>query len=73
MKYEYNKLTLAASNYNRKLSIELPMDSNTHEIFDAFKALMVGLTFNEQSFDNAVTQYFYEQGLDKDGDRYGNS
>ena len=43
------------------------MDSNNTEVFDAFKALMIGLTFSEQSFDNAVTQYFYEQGLDKDG------
>ena len=73
IRYEYNKLTLTASSYNRKLSIELPVDSNNTEVFDAFKALMVGLTFSEQSFDNAVTQYFYEQGLDKDGDRYGNS
>jgi len=73
IRYEYNKLTLTASSYNRKLSIELPSDSNNTEVFDAFKALMVGLTFSEQSFDNAVTQYFYEQGLDKDGDRYGNS
>lgn len=67
IRYEYNKLTLTASSYNRKLTIELPMDSNNTEVFEAFKALMVGLTFSEQSFDNAVTQYFYEHGLDKDG------
>lgn len=78
--YKYDKLTFTASNYNRKLSIELPMDSDAHEVFDTFKALMVGLTFNEKSFDNAVTQYFYEQGLDKTDsviypaeERYGNS
>jgi hypothetical protein len=65
--YKYDKLTLTASSYNRKLSIELPVDSNNTEVFDAFKALMVGLTFSEKSFDNAVTQYFYEQELDKDG------
>lgn len=67
IRYEYDKLTFTASSYNRKLTIELPMDSNNTEVFEAFKALMVGLTFSEQSFDNAVTQYFYEQGLDKDG------
>jgi len=65
--YKYDTLTLIASNYNRKLSIELPMDSNSHEVFEAFKALMVGLTFSEQLFDDAVAQYFYEQELDKDG------
>jgi hypothetical protein len=43
------------------------MDSDSHELFDAFKALMVGLTFCEKTFDVAVTQYFYEHGLDKDG------
>lgn len=67
LQYKYDKLTLTASSYNRKLSIELPVDSDNTEVFDAFKALMVGLTFSEQSFDSAVTQYFYEQGLDKDG------
>lgn len=78
--YKYDKLTLTASNYNRKFSIELPMDSTSHELFDAFKALMVGLTFTEKLFDDAVTQYFYEQGLDKTDsviytaeDRYVNS
>ena len=51
IQYRYDKLTLTASSYNnRKLSIELPMDSNNTEVFDVFKAL---------------TQYFYEQGLDK--------
>jgi hypothetical protein len=72
--YKYDKLTLTASSYNRKLSIELPSDSNNTEVFDAFKALMIGLTFCEQSFNNAVTQYFYEQGLDKKmSEFYGNS
>ena len=66
MQYEYDKLTLTASSYNRKLTIELPMDSNGHEVFEAFKALMVGLTFSEKTFNNVVTQYFYEHGLDKD-------
>jgi hypothetical protein len=67
IQYKYDKLTLTASSYNRKLSIELPVDSNGNEVFDAFKALMIGLTFSEKTFDNVVTQYFYEQGLDKDG------
>jgi hypothetical protein len=67
MHYKYDKLTLTASSYNRKLSIELPVDSDNTEVFDAFKALMVGLTFSEQSFDNAVRQYFYAQGLEEDG------
>jgi hypothetical protein len=71
--YRYDTLTLTASSYNTKISIDLPMDSNGFEVFAAFKALMVGLTFTEKSFDNAVMQYFCEQGLDKDGDCYGNT
>lgn len=66
MQYKYDRLTFTASSYNRKLSIELPMDSDVHEVFDAFKGLMIGMTFGEKTFDSAVTQYFYEHGLDKD-------
>ena len=61
--YEYNKLTLTASNYNTKISIELSMDSDANVVFEAFKTLMVGLTFLPESFDNAVLNYVDEHGL----------
>ena len=66
MKYKYDNLTLTASVYNRKLALELPMDSNADEVFEAFKALMVGMTFSEKTFNDAVVRYFYEQELNND-------
>ena len=66
MKYKYDNLTLTASVYNRKLALELPMDSNADEVFEAFKALMVGMTFSEKTFNDTVVRYFYEQELNND-------
>ena len=65
-KYKFNELTLTASSYNRKISIEIPMDSTSNEVFEAFKPLMVGLTFDEDAFNDAVVNYFYENELNKD-------
>lgn len=65
-KYKYKKLTLTASAYNRKVSVHLPKDCEANTVFEAFKTLMVGLTFSERMFDDAVVNYFYERELDKD-------
>jgi hypothetical protein len=65
-KYKFNELTLTASSYNRKISVEIPMDSTSNEVFEAFKTLMVGLTFHEDAFNDAVVNYFYEHGLAKE-------
>ena len=64
--FKYNDLTLSASSYDRKVSVEIPLDSTSHELFEAFKTLMVGLTYHESSFNDAVVEYFYAHGLDKD-------
>lgn len=63
---QYTELTLTASAYNRKVSVHLPMDSDANTVFEACKTLMVGLTFSESVFDDAVATYFYERELDKD-------
>lgn len=63
---KYTKLTLTASAYNRKVNVELPKDSDANTVFEVFKTLMVGLTFTERAFDDAVVNYFYERELDKD-------
>ena len=63
---KYKELTLTASAYNRQVIVELPKDSDANTVFEAFKTLMVGLTFSENAFDGAVVNYFYEHGLDKD-------
>ena len=61
--YEYTRITLTASSYNTKVSVQLPMDSDANEVFAAFKTLMVGLTFSPQAFDDAVLRYVDEYGL----------
>ena len=63
---KYKELTLMVSAYNRKVSVELPNDCEANTVFEAFKTLMVGLTFTEKAFDDAVVNYFYEHELDKD-------
>ena len=63
---KYKELTLTASAYNRKVSVELPKDCDANTVFEVFKTLMVGLTFTERAFDDAVVNYFYERELDKD-------
>jgi len=63
---KYTELTLTASAYNRKVSVELPKDCDANTVFEAFKTLMVGLTFLPQSFDDAVLNYVDEYGLGKE-------
>jgi hypothetical protein len=63
---KYKELTLTASAYNTKVKVELPKDCDANTVFEAFKTLMVGMTFTEKAFDDAVVNYFYEHGLDKD-------
>ena len=63
--HKYTELTLTASAYNRKVSVELPKDCDADTVFEAFKTLMVGLTFTEKAFDDAVATYFYERELDR--------
>ncbi len=62
---KYKELTLTASAYNRKVNVELPKDSDANTVFEAFKTLMVGLTFSEHMFNDAVATYFYEHELDR--------
>ena len=66
---KYTELTLTASAYNRKVNVELPKDSDANTVFEAFKTLMVGLTFSEHMFNDAVVNYFYEHELDKNVER----
>lgn len=66
MGYKYDVTTLSATSYNRKVSVEIPLDADAFEVLEACKALMVGMTFHPESFDKAIVQYYYEYGLDKD-------
>lgn len=62
---KYNTTTITASAYNRKVSVELP-DCDAFELFDAFRAVMVGLTYSPNAFNDAVVQYVDENNLLED-------
>jgi hypothetical protein len=65
-KPKYDVTTITVTSYDRKVSIEIPLDSDAHEVFDTFKTIMVGMTFHEQTFNDMVAAYFYEHNLGKD-------
>lgn len=53
-KYMYDKLTITAQSYDRKISIEHPSDLDMMELMDMFKAIAIGLTFSEDTWEEAV-------------------
>jgi hypothetical protein len=53
---KYKELTLTASSYNRKLSIEIPCDSEIGELVDAFEALVVGLGYSLDSWKDEIME-----------------
>jgi hypothetical protein len=53
-KYKYDVTTLTASAYDKKISIELPLDANAEEIMDAFATILKGLTFPDGSWDDMI-------------------
>lgn len=53
-KYMYDKLTITAQSYDRKISIEHPSDLDMMELMDMFKAIAMGLTFSESTWEEAV-------------------
>lgn len=63
---KYNTTTLTASAYNRKVSVELPLDCSANELLDAFRAIMIGLTYSPDGFNDAILNYVDEHELLKD-------
>jgi hypothetical protein len=53
-KYTYNLTTLTASAYDKKISIELPLDANAEEIMDAFATILKGLTFPDGAWEDMI-------------------
>ena len=53
-KYKYDVTTLTASSYNRKISIELPLDAGAEELMEAFATLMKGLTFPDGVVEDMI-------------------
>ena len=58
--YKFKELTLTASSYNTKITIEIPSDASSNEYFEAFRTLMIGMGFLPQSFDDVVEAYYME-------------
>jgi len=53
---KYKELTLTATSYNRKTSIEIPCDSELGQLVDAFEALVVGLGYNLDSWKYEIME-----------------
>jgi hypothetical protein len=48
--------TLTATHYGRKVTIEISADSDIHQMFEALRALTLGIGYFETSWDDAVKQ-----------------
>lgn len=55
--YKYKELTLTATNYNTKVSVELPADAELSEVFDAFKTLISGLGYMEGALETIILDH----------------
>jgi hypothetical protein len=53
-KYKYDTTTLTASAYDKRISIELPLDANAEELMDAFATLLKGLTFPDGVWEDMI-------------------
>ena len=53
-KYKYELTTISASAYDKKITIELPLDANMEELMDAFGTLIKGLTFPDGVWEDAI-------------------
>lgn len=51
-----NKIILTAENSYSKQTIELHEDSDIEQMFNSFRALLIGLTFHEIVIDNQILQ-----------------
>ena len=51
-----NKITLTAENSHSKHTIELDEDCSLDDIFNAFKAILIGLTWNNSTIDNHIIE-----------------
>ena len=51
-----NKVILTAENSHSKHTIELSEDCSLDDIFNAFKAILIGLTWNNSTIDNHIKE-----------------
>jgi hypothetical protein len=55
-KYEHNKTVVSAQAYNNKVTVELPIDANLNDLMDAFRTLVIGLTYSPDSWEHVIMQ-----------------
>ena len=51
-----NKIILTAQNSHSKHTIELGEDCSLDELYNAFKAILIGLTWNNSTIDNHIIE-----------------
>jgi len=60
-----DKIIFSVTAYGRKHTIELSGDSDIEQMFTAFRAILVGLTYPEVVIDNHIAQLAEEIMPDK--------
>ena len=58
---KYDVTTLTATSYNRKISIELPLDADAYDLMEAFATLMKGLSFPDGVWEEVIRNLANEQ------------
>jgi hypothetical protein len=51
-----DKIILSAENSYSKHTIELSEDCSLDELYNAFKAILIGLTYNNVTIDNYIVE-----------------
>lgn len=49
-------MKLTAENYNKKISVDLPDDSDLYDVMEAFQTLVLGMTFHPSSWDRVIME-----------------
>ncbi len=67
--YRYKEaLTVTASAYNTKVSIEIPLDSTLNELLEVFKSVAISLGYHEMSWRTAIAQEHDNYRMDEESE-----
>lgn len=62
-KYRYTSTILRAAAWDKKITVSLPLELTTHELFEGVEALFIGLGYSQRSFENALLDFVHERDL----------
>jgi hypothetical protein len=54
MHYKYDAMTVTATNYNTKVSVEIPSDASLDELLDAFHSVAISMGYLEESWRTVI-------------------